>query len=90
MPESSYRRIENGRTRGDGTKAAHLVEIILWAMKANVRVRSVQDDRTGESILDAAVTGTRNYEASRRKAESVSRSSSVTPTLPPLSRYIQT
>jgi DNA invertase Pin-like site-specific DNA recombinase len=57
--------------RGDAIQAAHLVEVVLWAMKANVRVRSVQDDRTGESILDAALIGTRNYEDSRRKSESI-------------------
>jgi DNA invertase Pin-like site-specific DNA recombinase len=54
--------------RGDGVAATHLVEILLWGMKAGVRIRSVQDDRTGESILDAAMTGTRNFEDSRRKA----------------------
>jgi DNA invertase Pin-like site-specific DNA recombinase len=57
--------------RGDAIQAAHLVEVVLWAMKTNVRVRSVQDDRTGESILDAALIGTRNYEDSRRKSESI-------------------
>jgi DNA invertase Pin-like site-specific DNA recombinase len=57
--------------RGDAIQAAHLVEIVLWAMKANVRVRSVQDDRTGESILDAALIGTRNFEDSKRKSESI-------------------
>jgi DNA invertase Pin-like site-specific DNA recombinase len=57
--------------RGDAIQAAHLVEVVLWAMKANVRIRSVQDDRTGESILDAALTGTRNYEDSKRKSEAV-------------------
>ncbi len=57
--------------RGDAIQAAHLVEVVLWAMKANVRVRSVQDDRTGESILDAALIGTRNFEDSKRKSESI-------------------
>ncbi len=53
--------------RGDGVNAMHLVEHLLWAMKTGVRIRSVQDDRTGESILDAALTGQRNFEDSARK-----------------------
>jgi DNA invertase Pin-like site-specific DNA recombinase len=56
-------------SRGDGVQAQHLVEVILWAMNARVRVRSCQDDRTGESVLDAALTGTRNHEDSERKAK---------------------
>jgi DNA invertase Pin-like site-specific DNA recombinase len=54
--------------RGDGVAAQHLVEVLLWGMKTNVRIRSVQDDRTGESILDAALTGQRNHEDSARKS----------------------
>jgi DNA invertase Pin-like site-specific DNA recombinase len=53
--------------RGDGIAASHLVEVLLWAMKTGVRIRSVQDDRTGETLLDAALTGTRNHEDSQRK-----------------------
>jgi DNA invertase Pin-like site-specific DNA recombinase len=63
--------------RGDAIQAAHLVEVVLSAMKANVRVRSVQDDRTGESILDAALIGTRNFEDSERKSESISPGSTI-------------
>jgi hypothetical protein len=37
--------------RGDGIAAAHLVEVLLWAMKCGVRIRSVRDDRTVESLL---------------------------------------
>ncbi len=54
--------------RGDGVVAQHLVEVLLWARKAGVRVRSVQDDSTGENILMAAMMGERNFEDSRRKA----------------------
>src|SRR5207248_2869553 len=35
--------------RGDGIVAQHLVELLLWARKAGVRIRSCQDDTTGEN-----------------------------------------
>jgi DNA invertase Pin-like site-specific DNA recombinase len=54
--------------RGDGIAAQHLVEVLLWARKTGVRIRSVQDDSTGENLLMAAMMGERNYEDSRRKA----------------------
>jgi DNA invertase Pin-like site-specific DNA recombinase len=54
--------------RGDGIAAQHLVEVLLWARKAGVRLRSVQDDSTGENLLMAAMMGERNYEDSKRKA----------------------
>jgi hypothetical protein len=54
--------------RGDGKQARHVVEIALWALKANVSVRSVQDPDTFRDLLYAVVTGQRNYEDSRRKA----------------------
>ncbi len=54
--------------RGDGVAAQHLVEVLLWARKLGVRVRSVQDDSTGENILMAAMMGERNFEDSKRKA----------------------
>lgn len=54
--------------RGDGVASRHLVEISLWALKAGVRVRSVQDDGAGESLLMAVVMGERNHEDSKRKA----------------------
>jgi site-specific DNA recombinase len=54
--------------RGDGVAAQHLVEVLLWARKAGVRVRSVQDDSTGENLLMAAMMGERNFEDSKRKA----------------------
>jgi DNA invertase Pin-like site-specific DNA recombinase len=54
--------------RGDGIAAQHLVEVLLWARKAGVRIRSVQDDSTGENLLMAAMMGERNYEDSKRKA----------------------
>lgn len=57
--------------RGDAVKATHLVEHYLWALKAGVRLRSVQDDSTGENIIMAAMMGERNAEDSRRKSEAV-------------------
>jgi DNA invertase Pin-like site-specific DNA recombinase len=57
--------------RGDGVAAQHLVEVVLWANRVGVRIRSVQDDRTGESVLDAALTGQRNHEDSERKSQAV-------------------
>jgi DNA invertase Pin-like site-specific DNA recombinase len=53
--------------RGDGKRARHVVEIALWALKANVSVRSVQDPDTFRDLLYAVVTGQRNYEDSKRK-----------------------
>src|SRR6185437_3931308 len=53
--------------RGDGRTARHLVEIALWALKANVAVRSIQDPDTFRDLLYAVVTGQRNHEDSRRK-----------------------
>ena len=55
--------------RGDAVTAPHLIEIVLWAKKAGIRVRSVQDDSTGENLLMAAMMGERNHEDSRRKSE---------------------
>lgn len=55
-------------SRGDGVSAAHLVEYVLWAMNAGVTIRTVQDDRSCESILDAALMGLRNHEDSKRKS----------------------
>jgi DNA invertase Pin-like site-specific DNA recombinase len=53
--------------RGDGRTARHLVEIALWALKANVAVRSIEDPDTFRDLLYAVVTGERNHEDSRRK-----------------------
>ena len=54
--------------RGDGVVAEHLVGLLLWARKADVCIRSVEDDSTGENLLMAAVMGERNHEDSKRKA----------------------
>jgi hypothetical protein len=54
--------------RGDGRTARHTVEIALWALKADVRVRTIQDPDTFRDLLYAVVTGQRNNEDSRRKA----------------------
>ncbi len=53
--------------RGDGRRARHLVEIALWALKVDVKVRPVEDLETFRDLLYAVVTGQRNYEDSRRK-----------------------
>ena len=55
--------------RGDGRKAKHLVEYALWAIKANVTIRSVQDPQTFGDLLYAVVTGQRNHEDSARKSK---------------------
>ncbi len=54
--------------RGDGRKARHTVEIALWALKHDVRVRTLQDPETFRDLLYAVVTGQRNNEDSKRKA----------------------
>jgi DNA invertase Pin-like site-specific DNA recombinase len=54
--------------RGDGVQAAHLVEYALWAIKASVKVRSIQDPQTFADLLYAVVTGQRNHEDSKRKS----------------------
>jgi DNA invertase Pin-like site-specific DNA recombinase len=53
--------------RGDGRSARHAVEIALWALKHDVRIRTVQDPDTFRDLLYAVVTGQRNHEDSRRR-----------------------
>ena len=57
--------------RGDGRRARHLVEYALWALKADVTIRSVQDPQTFADLLYAVVTGQRNHDDSARKSASV-------------------
>ena len=57
--------------RGDGRSARHAVEIALWALKRDVRVRTVQDPGTFSDLLYAVVTGQRNHDDSRRKGMSI-------------------
>ena len=57
--------------RGDARQARHLVEIALWAIKAGVTIRSVQDPSTFENLVMAVVMGERNSEDSRRKSLAV-------------------
>ncbi len=54
--------------RGDGRNARHTVELALWALKHDIRIRSLQDPDTFRDLLYAVVTGQRNNEDSRRKA----------------------
>jgi DNA invertase Pin-like site-specific DNA recombinase len=58
--------------RGDGEKNRHLVEILLEAMHKGFTLRSVEDDRTFESVSAAAQMGDRNHEDSRRKGGAIS------------------
>jgi Recombinase/Resolvase, N terminal domain/Homing endonuclease associated repeat/Recombinase zinc beta ribbon domain len=53
--------------RGDGRTARHTVELALWALKRDVRIRTLQDPDTFRDLLYAVVTGERNNEDSRRK-----------------------
>lgn len=53
--------------RGDGKTAKHTVEYALWALKHDVKIRSVQDDQTFGDLLYAVVTGQRNNEDSKRR-----------------------
>jgi hypothetical protein len=53
--------------RGDGRSARHTVDIALWALKHDVRVRTLQDPDTFRDLLYAVVTGQRNNEDSLRR-----------------------
>jgi DNA invertase Pin-like site-specific DNA recombinase len=53
--------------RGDGRSARHAVEIALWALKHDVKVRTIQDPDTFRDLLYAVVSGERNHEDSRRR-----------------------
>jgi DNA invertase Pin-like site-specific DNA recombinase len=57
--------------RGDGHSARHTVEVALWALKRDVKIRSIHDPDTFRDLLYAVVTGQRNHEDSRRKGLSV-------------------
>jgi len=60
------------RGAGDAPAAAdHLAEVMFWARRHNVELRSVQDDSNLTNPLLAFVMGERNYEDSRRKGEAV-------------------
>jgi site-specific DNA recombinase len=63
------------RGAGDTPDAAdHLVEVLTWANRHRVTLRTVQDDFLADprmALLMAAVQGQRNTEDSRRKSESV-------------------
>lgn len=58
--------------RGDGRTARHLVEIALWAKRAGVSIRCIQDPSTFENLILATVMGERNMEDSRRKGAAIS------------------
>jgi DNA invertase Pin-like site-specific DNA recombinase len=58
--------------RGDAKQARHLIEVVLWAIKSNVELLSVQDPEMlagGDlTILMGAIGGMRNHEDSKRKS----------------------
>jgi len=58
--------------RGDGRSARHAVEIALWALKRDIKVRTVQDPDTFRDLLYAVVTGQRNHEDSQRRGLAIS------------------
>jgi DNA invertase Pin-like site-specific DNA recombinase len=58
-------------SRGDGVEARHTVEVMLWALKAGVELRSVRDPDTFRSLSSAASMGDRNHGDSKVKAERV-------------------
>jgi site-specific DNA recombinase len=55
--------------RGDGVQARHLVQLVLEAKAAGIKLRSVEDDTSLDNVLMAAAMGERNHEDSRRKSE---------------------
>jgi site-specific DNA recombinase len=58
--------------RGDARQARHLVEVVTWAVKSHVTIRSVEDDLFADerlSVLMGALMGMRNSEDSHRKSE---------------------
>jgi DNA invertase Pin-like site-specific DNA recombinase len=57
--------------RGDGKTARHVVEVALWANKAEVTICSLQDPDTFRDLLYAVVTGQRNHLDSQRKGAAV-------------------
>lgn len=60
------------RGAGDTPDSAeHLAEILFWARRHRVELRSVQDDSTFTNPLLVFAMGERNHEDSRRKSEAV-------------------
>ncbi len=61
--------------RGDAKQARHLIEIVLWALKGDVQLLSVQDPEIlagGDmALLLGAVGGMRNHQDSKRKSLAV-------------------
>lgn len=61
--------------RGDAKQARHLIEIVLWALKSNVELLSVQDPEIlagGDmALLLGAIGGMRNHQDSKRKSLAV-------------------
>jgi DNA invertase Pin-like site-specific DNA recombinase len=61
--------------RGDAKQARHLIEVVLWAIKNEVQLLSVQDPEMlsgGEmGLLMGVIGGMRNHQDSKRKGLSV-------------------
>lgn len=62
--------------RGDAKQARHLIEVVLWALKHDVQLLSVQDPEIlagGDmALLLGAIGGMRNHQDSKRKGLAVS------------------
>ena len=57
--------------RGDGIVARHMVELALWALKAGIKIRCVQDDQTFDDLLFALLAGRASHHESARKGAAV-------------------
>ncbi len=57
--------------RGDGRVARHTVELALWGLKADVKIRCVQDDQTFDDLLFALLAGRASHGESVRKGRAV-------------------
>lgn len=60
--------------RGDGKQARHLVEYVLWALKSDIELRSVQNPEMlaggDKALLMGVLAGTTSNEESDRKSKS--------------------
>jgi DNA invertase Pin-like site-specific DNA recombinase len=61
--------------RGDAKQARHLIEVVVWAIKSDVQLLSVQDPEMlagGDmALLMGAIGGMRNNQDSKRKGDAV-------------------
>lgn len=57
--------------RGDGQRAAHLLEYALWALKTGVTIRSKQNPEAFANLVYSALAGDQAHAESRRKRDAV-------------------